>query len=161
MKSGMSTAEDILSPDKGSIMFTDYMSDFREDVEQILNEAERILVKVESRSADGGDFKRFTYLVNKLKGASYVIGVRWVSDVATMLDDISVKLKDIDDGTLLTTIVDTIFSGFDGVRRHIDNLIRGVYKEDNALLLKVKNFHEQLHAHRTRLNQSEIDMMFN
>ncbi|KJR43366.1 hypothetical protein MCHI_000731 [Candidatus Magnetoovum chiemensis] len=141
------------------ILLEDYLFDYKEDVVQILHEAEKNLIDLESGRGVSSSYKDLTYLFNKLKGASFVVGVKWVSNLAVMMDDISVKLLEIEDKDTITQIVDVLFDSFDSIKNHIDGLIEGETIEDDSLFDRMQDVYNNIGAKRQRISQDDVDKL--
>ncbi len=137
----------------------DYLIDFQDDSEQIFVKAENLLVKIEKKECGEDDYAEFTYLMNRLKGDAFVTGIVWVSELASLMDDVSMKLKDLEH-IRLPHVVEVYFRCFDAIRTHVQGLIEDRVETDDKVLKDMKTIHVALKAERKRIDQKSIDEMF-
>lgn len=144
-----------------SIKYLDgLLEDYNDDIEQVIAESEVILVNIEKDNYTEDDYSQLKFLLNRIKSSSAVIGDKWISEIATMLEEISLKMFDMGDKETVIEVIGVFFEGFDGLKTYVRNMINKSVVIDEKLTEKIKTMHMALGAGRDMISQDDIDSLF-
>ncbi|MCI4624985.1 MAG: hypothetical protein L3V56_03395 [Candidatus Magnetoovum sp. WYHC-5] len=139
-----------------------YLDDYVEDFSLIMDEAERILVIIEENNASKQNYKRFCFLLNKIKGNSTIVGDKFVANITAMLEDIALKLPELTQTDIFSQIVELMFYAFDELKNHMKTLRKEqfypIINED--IINKIQNMHSSIGAARDIISQEDVDSLF-